>query len=232
LDRAWQRLSEQISTPTNKETLSMQDDQKQKRGMPHMQDLTIPSNTSKQKTLVKRLSALTVGLVATLIVVSMIFSITAYQRSHMPSTKTAATRTTTTPQSQPSIRIVAGPASNIVTSLTATISTGKPAVPILPSPHYTDPNITIDHHTIVQRVLLTYTVHNADPNGHILAKLYSNYHQGTTQQANATQPVPSTPKRTYSGSLDIEISNNNSYPLKVELWWNNQLAQTAYINVR
>jgi hypothetical protein len=226
LDRAWQRLSEQISTPTNKETLSIQDYQKQKRGMSHMQDLTIPRNTSKQKTLVKRLSALTVGLVAALIVVSMILSITAYQRSHMPSTATAATRTTTTHQSQPSIRIVAGPASNIIPSLTATIrlhsNVGKPDVTI---PHSTYPTVTIPHSTPFQTVLLTYTVHNADPNGHIFQKLYFNYHQGTTQQANMHQVQSNT-----SGSFEIDTPQNE--PLKVELWWNNQLAQTAYINVR
>ncbi|BCL77841.1 hypothetical protein ccbrp13_03060 [Ktedonobacteria bacterium brp13] len=235
LDRAWKRLSQQMPTSTQQKTFSVRHYQKQ-RGITYMQGQLSTENTRKQRPILKRLSTVALGLVAALIVTSMIFSITAYQRSHMSSTKTAATHaTTSTSQVASSTRIVAGPAANIITSLTATVSlysnTGKSATgksDIL-FPHTTQQIFTSKTLKNGQIVHLTYTVNSVGQNGHIYQKIYPNYHAGSTQPAFMSVLVPSNVNKTYSNELGVVIPQYA--PLKVELWWNNQLAQTAYINV-
>ncbi|EFH83063.1 WD40 repeat domain-containing protein [Ktedonobacter racemifer] len=85
LDRAWKRVTQQIKGTEQQTVAEMPipiQDYQIAKGNRHMQDQVISRNDDKGKTILKRLSGIGLGLVAALILASVVIVLNAYQQSH------------------------------------------------------------------------------------------------------------------------------------------------------
>jgi hypothetical protein len=244
LDRAWKRITQRIKGREQQTVLDMPipiQDYQIAKGNRHMQDHIILRNDDKGKKSWKRLSAIGSGLVAALLIASVIMIFIYHQQSllsHPSQTASHQQQTqSTTPQMQAPGTKVPGPAASKITikqmgTATQSVTSKGQQTTLTPTENYI--------FQTGQRISVSYASQPwQNTNGNNTFKWYANdtfYMQEKPELISPSFEPQKGTSSTYmnnpSAMYTQGIVYNSPGSDKVEIYWGDQLAWTIYFTVK